>query len=374
MDSSLPKELIFSLGAHEKIADLISKYGKRVYILRAGDSFKNSSWAKRIVESIKKSELNFLISKPITSEPDLSIAKEILKEARDFKADVICGIGGGSVMDLAKVVAVLFNESFNDISDYLYSKAIKAERIGLILMPTTSGSGSEVSSSAVLKDNIRKEKRGIRDRRFKADATVVDPIITLTLNRDNTLYPSLDALTHAIEAYVSIDSNIASAISAKRAAYLIYNNLNKVLLDPNNIELRKSLSLASLLAGISFSWTGLGLAHALSHPIGAIYDLPHGLVNAIIIPYVVEFNYSLVRERYEDLIFDKRYNSLYNLLKSWFRTLGLPSSFKELNLNLDGSLKEKIVTSTLNSGVLKYNPKHVKREDVYYILDRLWEK
>ncbi len=374
MNSFLPKELIFISGAHKKIADLISRHGNRVYILRGGDSFENSLWGQDIVNSIKESKLAYLFSKPITSEPDINTAKKLLIEARSFKPDVICGIGGGSVMDLAKVVAVLFNEDSVDISDYLYFKKIETKGVKLILMATTSGSGSEVSSSAVIKDNKRKEKRGIRNKRLRADTAIVDPALTLTLNRENTLYSSLDALTHAIEAYVSVDSDITSSVLAKRAAYLIYNNLDNTLIEPNNIKLRKSLALASLFAGLAFSQAGLGLAHALSHPIGASYNISHGLVNAVIIPYVVEFNYPVVEARYRDLIFDKKYKSMYNLLKAWFKTLNVPYSFRELGLKIDSGLKERIVESTLNSGVLKYNPKMVKREDLDNILDRLWKE
>jgi alcohol dehydrogenase class IV len=372
MNSTLPKEIIFSDDAHKNIADIISKYGQRVYILRAGDSFKKSSWAKSIISSIKKSKLELLISEPISAEPDTDKARELLKEARDFKADIICGIGGGSVMDLAKVVAALYYEIFSDISEYLYSKSIKTKGIKLVLVPTISGSGSEVSASAVLKDKRKKTKKGIRDRKLIADAVLIDPALTLTLKREQTLYSSLDALTHALESYVSLGSDLVSSVLAKGAAELIYRNLEKTLKEPQDIELRNKLALSSLFAGISFSSAGLGLGHALSHPIGAIYNIPHGLANAVIIPYVIEFNYPFVQESYQDLIFDKRYKSLYNLLKSYFKRLGIASDFKELGFKLSAKIKEKIAGSTLDSGVIKYNPRSVKREDIYYILERLW--
>ncbi len=374
MKSALPKELVVTPNAHKNISHLLSKYGKRAYIIRAGKSFEDSFWAKNILDSLNSSSLDFLISKPLNPEPDISVVQDLIEEARSFKADLICGIGGGSVMDAAKMTAACFNENFNSISEYLYSKKIESNGLKSALLATTSGSGSEVSKSVVFKDSLRGEKRGLRDQKLVADLAIVDPVVTLTLDRATTLYSALDALTHAVEAYVSTDSDLVSSFLAKQAFEIIYNNLSQTLREPQNIIFRERLSKASLFAGIAFSSAGLGLAHALSHPIGMIYDLPHGLVNAIIIPYVVEFNYSVVKERYRDLIFDKKYKSLYNLLRTWFKDLGVAGSFKELGLKLDNKLKDDILSATLNSGVLKYNPKQVKREDIYYILEKLWER
>ncbi|MDP8216790.1 MAG: iron-containing alcohol dehydrogenase [Candidatus Kaelpia imicola] len=372
MKSILPKELIIASNAYKNIGAILSRYGKRVYILRAGGSFKNSFWAKEIVALLKKSELDFLISRPIPPEPEVSIVRELIREARSFKADIICGIGGGSVMDAAKMTAACFNEKFKNISEYLYSKKIESRGVKCVLLTTTSGSGSEVSSSVVLGDSSRGEKRGVRDQKLIADLAIIDPVVTLTLGRDVTLYSALDALTHAVEAYVSTDVDVASSILARRASEIIYKNLSRALKEPRDMLFRQRLSYASLFAALAFSSSGLGLAHALSHPIGMAYGLSHGLVNAVIIPHVVEFNYSVAKESYQDLIFDKRYKSLYNLLKSWLKKLGIPSSFKELGLKIDNKLKDKIASATLNSGVLKYNPKGVKEEDIYYILERLW--
>ncbi|MDP8253903.1 MAG: iron-containing alcohol dehydrogenase [Candidatus Kaelpia aquatica] len=372
MEIFLPSHIIFGSYSYKKIALVLKKYGDRPLLVVGKSAFNRSFWGKDIITILKKSKIKYTLYSGVDSEPCFDSIKEGLRYLNRHNCDSVVGIGGGSVLDVSKTIAVLVGQKFKDLEEYLYGKNIKNSGLPFIAVPTTSGSGSEVSSSAVLKDSLRGEKRGVRDQKLIADVAIIDPVVTLTLGRDATLYSSLDALTHAVEAYVSIDADIASSVLAKEASRIIYKNLSRALVEPRNIIFRQRLSRASLFAALAFSSSGLGLAHALSHPIGAAYNLSHGLVNAVVIPYVVEFNYSVAKDRYQDLIFDKRYKSLYNLLKSWLRELGLPLSFKELGLEIDSKLKDKIVSATLSSGVLKYNPKRVKRKDVNYILERLW--
>jgi len=221
----------------------------------------------------------------------------VYRLARRFKPDVIVGIGGGSVMDTAKGIAGLVTNG-GIVEDYHAGKEFLTPPLPFILIPSTSGTGSEVTNNAVIKDENSGVKKSIRG--LWASLALLDPKITLSLPKKYTAYAGADALVQAIESLVSKGSNFISVFFAKEAIKLLGPNLPKVYDDLANIDLREKMMLGSLLDGLSFANGKLGAVHGFAHPIGIKYDLAHGLICGLLLPYVMEYNRPLnnVAEKY----------------------------------------------------------------------------
>ncbi|MDP8234525.1 MAG: iron-containing alcohol dehydrogenase, partial [Candidatus Saelkia tenebricola] len=301
MQIILPKETIFSPYSYKEIPRILKQYGSRVLLATGENVFLNSSWGRDILKLLKKNKIKFFLYNKIKPEPDCCAVERGIGFARRNRCDVVIGIGGGSVIDVSKAAAGLFNENFNSVSEYLYGKKINSFGIPFVAVATTSGSGSEVTKNAVLKDNAKCIKTSIRDFKLLPKVALVDPVLTLSLPKQITLHTALDALTHAVESYVSLGSNSLTEALALKSIDIIYNNLPLSLSKLKNLKLREHLSEASLMAGISFSNAGLGLAHAISHPIGALFGLSHGLVNAVLLPVVSEFNYQFSESKFNHI-------------------------------------------------------------------------
>jgi len=250
---------------------------------------------KKILES---ENLKVVSYDEVNPEPELEIVDKCAELGKKENCNLVIGIGGGSVLDVAKATAILLTNE-GKAEDYQgFGKKIKKPGVKTILIPTTAGTGSEVTPTAVFINRKKKIKLGINSPYLFADLALLDPELTLSLPKEITASTGMDALTHAIESYVANRSSPVSDMFALKAFELIWGNLPLAVENGQDIQVRANLLLGSCLAGIAITNAGVGAAHALSYPLSVFFKLPHGLANGIFIPYVMRYNYPSKPEKF----------------------------------------------------------------------------
>ncbi|MEM0158658.1 MAG: iron-containing alcohol dehydrogenase [Thermoplasmataceae archaeon] len=307
----------------------------------------------------------------IDAEPKLSQIIEGRDLLEDFSPDFVIGLGGGSAMDAAKILFAL-NEipslspyDITPINDFkLHVKST------LVEIPTTSGTGSECSWAAVFTDDVEKRKNEIASPQILADYAILDPSLTVGLPREQTVNTATDALTHAIEAYTSQWKNVFSDSMAEKAISLISSNILKVLENPSDLNSRNNMHIGASMAGISFSNSQIGLAHALGHALGAEFKVPHGKAVGLYLPHVISFNYDVARDRYDRLnaIFSGEFRSsdLSQTVSRFLKRIGESRTVVEAGISRDEYIArlDDIVTLASESTGLLTNAKDASSEDL----------
>lgn len=243
-----------------------------------------------IVSRLELRGVEVLLFDRVRSNPTLQTVARCTRSLRRFGPDVVVGIGGGSSLDTAKAAAACIANRTENALDLLDSDKACRRSVPTILIPTTAGTGTEVNYWAVITDQENREKLSIGAPQMAPYMAIVDPELTLSLPRKETLWTGLDALTHALEAFVSVLSNRLSDLLALEAVKLVLEGLGRAVDHGDDLEAREHMALASLLAGAAMQHVGLGLIHAMSHQVSGLYDAPHGLTNAKLLTTVFAFN------------------------------------------------------------------------------------
>ncbi len=290
VDFTLPTKVTFGSGKLVDLREEISRCGfKRVALITSKDLVE-LKLAEKAVVATEQGGAKTLIFSRAASNPTTKLVAEGVKELGPFDPDCLVGFGGGSAIDLAKGIGICLSHNSGDIRAFQSDQNIRTCSVPVICIPTTSGTGSEVNYWTVISDPRTNEKLSIGDPRMAPHMAIVDPELTLTLPRKITLWTGLDALTHALEAYVSILSNCLSDLLALEAVKLILESLGRAVNHGEDLAAREGMALASLLAGAAMQQVGLGLVHAISHQVSGFYDTPHGLTNAKLLAPVFAFN------------------------------------------------------------------------------------
>ncbi|WOO87572.1 iron-containing alcohol dehydrogenase [Mollicutes bacterium LVI A0039] len=243
---------------------------------------------KPMFDSLDASNIKYSIYSDVKPDPTFTIVEEAMKVCQDNSCQGIIAFGGGSVLDTAKTVAASAANGFKDPRKFEGMMKVRKKPLPFIAIPTTAGTGSEVTIVAVVSDPVSHRKTTIVDPKLIATDTILDPAITVGLPKHITSTTGLDALTHAVEAYVSGFANDHTDKMALKAIKLITENLVTAYNTPTDMEARENLLVGSMFAGQAFTRTYIGYVHAFSHNIGGKYGVPHGLGNAVILPYVME--------------------------------------------------------------------------------------
>src|SRR5699024_3492690 len=236
----------------------------------------------------------------INKEPTIGMLEETLDAAREFGADAVLGIGGGSVLDVAKLVAALLDGK-QQVQEVLGIRNLAGRSTFMVCLPTTAGTGSEVSPNAILLDEEENLKKGAVSPHLVSDATYVDPELTKTVPSDVTAATGLDALTHCIEAYANRFAHPIVDLYALEGIRLIGTNLERAVKDGNDIEARTKVALGSIYGGLCLGPVNTAAVHALSYPLGSEFHVPHGISNAVLLPFVLEFNVEAAPERHAEI-------------------------------------------------------------------------
>ncbi len=346
----------------------------------------NAGLLKTVLNAFDDSELTIgIIFDETPPDSSLSTVNRIAELYRKNKCDSIIALGGGSPMDTAKGVNILISENTDDIRKFMGADRLKSKMQPFIAIPTTSGTGSEVTLVAVIYDEANQVKMPFTSARLLPDVAILDPRMTIGLPPRITAATGMDALTHAIEAYTCLQKNPMSDAYATAAIKLVGENLLKVVKDGSNKEARFAMANASTMAGIAFSNSMVGAVHAIGHACGAVAHIHHGNAMAILLPYVMEFNMDMLGNLYGELLLFLTDADTYTTIEADKRAGKFIETIKEMNKKLnelckmpiklyDAGLKkeqfEQVATTALNDGAMLPNPKELSKKDVLEILER----
>jgi alcohol dehydrogenase len=286
---SIRTNIAFGPGAISQLGEIAKDMGAQRFLMVADAALENLGLLRPALDSLGQAGLQGEIFQNVDPEPYLDNADDAAGLGRAVEADLVVGIGGGSAMDTAKAAAILLTND-GKAEDYVGLNRVTFPGVPTIMVPTTAGTGSEVTFTAVFTNRETKAKGGINSPFLFPEMALLDPELTLTLPPNVTAYTGMDALTHAIESVTSRSSTPFTEALALTAVRLIAGNLRRAVFHGDDREARGNMLMGSLLAGLALADAGVGAAHALAYPLGGKYRVPHGLANAILIPSVMEFN------------------------------------------------------------------------------------
>lgn len=290
-------EFIFGVGARHRVGDYATNFSARRVLIVTDTGVMAAGWLRDVQDDLAAAGIATVVFHALTPNPkDYEIMAGAEVYAREH-CDVIVALGGGSVIDCAKGIGIVHTNRCS-ILEFEGVDKVAVPGPPLICIPTTAGSAADISQFCILVNSAARYKLAIISKSMVPDVALIDPVTTMTMDPHLTACTGLDALTHAIEAYVSTASSPIVDIHALEAIRLVWKNLETAFLSPDALPAREKMVLGSLQAGIAFSNASLGAVHALSHPLGGYLDLPHGECNALLLEHVIRFNGDAVPERY----------------------------------------------------------------------------
>ena len=373
-----PQKIVFGTGCIETFVEDYKKLGfKQLFVVTAPPIMPLIEDA---MMQLQKAGIGWTVYSNIKAEPTVNDFMEVLGMARSFGADSVVGIGGGSVLDVAKLVAAFTNSS-QRVEDCFGTGFIKAKGLWLACLPTTAGTGSEVSPNAILLDERDHLKKGIVSPYLLADAAYVDPKLTWTVPAKVTADTGMDALTHCLEAYTNKFAHPSVDIYALQGIHLIAANLKRAVDNGSDVEAREALAFGSLYGGLCLGPVNTAAVHALSYPLGGEFHIPHGLSNAILLPSVMKFNMSANVKRHAEVAIAlgcepgkndeetarRGVDFIYRLAES----VGIPG--KLTDLGIPQSAVDGMATAAMQvQRLLKNNPREVTEQDARNIYNSLY--
>ena len=373
-----PQKIVFGTGCIQTFVDDYLKMGlQRLFVLTAPPI---RPLIEETLTALGNAGVSVEVFQDIVAEPTVNDFKKMLEIARQFKADSVVGIGGGSVLDVTKLVAAFIN-SDQQVEDCFGTGFIQKKGLWFACLPTTAGTGSEVSPNAILLDERDHLKKGIVSPFLIADVAYVDPKLTWTVPAKVTADTGMDALTHCIEAYTNKFAHPSVDIYALQGIRLIAANLEKAVKNGQNQEAREALAFGSLYGGLCLGPVNTAAVHALSYPLGGEFHIPHGLSNAILLPSVMKFNAPAAMKRYAEVAIamgcepgkndeetaQRGVDFIYQLADA----VGIPKKLTDLGIPqtaVDGMAKAAMEVQRL----LKNNPREVTEQDARDIYNSLY--
>ena len=373
-----PQKIVFGTGCIQTFVDDYLKMGlQRLFVLTAPPI---RPLIEETLTALGNAGVSVEVFQDIVAEPTVNDFKKMLEIARQFKADSVVGIGGGSVLDVTKLVAAFIN-SDQQVEDCFGTGFIQKKGRWFACLPTTAGTGSEVSPNAILLDERDHLKKGIVSPFLIADVAYVDPKLTWTVPAKVTADTGMDALTHCIEAYTNKFAHPSVDIYALQGIRLIAANLEKAVKNGQDQEAREALAFGSLYGGLCLGPVNTAAVHALSYPLGGEFHIPHGLSNAILLPSVMKFNAPAAMKRYAEVAIamgcepgkndeetaQRGVDFIYQLADA----VGIPKKLTDLGIPqtaVDGMAKAAMEVQRL----LKNNPREVTEQDARDIYNSLY--
>lgn len=367
--------VVFGKDAVKKLPDIINEYNAKNVMVVYDAGVKMAGIAEKVLKEIEKTKIKVTTFDGVIPNPTNEVVEEAAKIAQEAKIDVFVAVGGGSSIDLTKAVNILMTNP-GPIGQYGGMNLVKKAVLPLIAIPTTAGTSSEITNVVALTDTQAVCKYVIIDNKIVADHVIADPEFTKTMPPSVTAATGMDAITHAVESYISNMATPLTEYHSLKGLQIFYENLPKAVADGSDMEARENMMLGCIIAGFGFSNANLGLVHGIAHTLSAHFHLAHGMANATVLPYVMEYNADSCPEKMVDLakainlpvsgdIEKDKYLLAEELLKLT-KSLGIKTlseqgiEEKDLDMLADDVLKEP---------VLGFNPKQgITKEDVLSIL------
>ncbi|TNI46524.1 iron-containing alcohol dehydrogenase [Aeromonas veronii] len=388
-DFFCPVKLLAGEQALEQLASELASLGARRPLLLTDKGVNATGLATLLANVLAEGELPVAaIWDEIPADSSTAVVERIAKRYRELDCDSLVALGGGSVIDTAKAVNILTSMGGDHLLDYSGAGCLTRPLKPLAVVPTTAGTGSEVTLVAVIKDEASGRKVPFTSPFLLPQLAVLDPRLTQGLPLNITAATAMDAMTHAIEAFIGTAKNPVSDALALMAVEKIANALPQIIHDPQNKQLRLQLAEGSTLAGMAFSNSMVGLVHALGHSLGARCHLPHGLCMNLFLPTVLDYNRPEVdselarlllplvgAERFAAIPAHQRaeatITAIRTLRDSLWQAVKLPRTMSEAGVS-DRSLLTEIRDLAVNDGALLFNRKDADREQLLTLLERAW--
>lgn len=369
-------EIIFGRGLLNQVGSCARRLGGHKVLLVSDQGLFNAGWVDKVINSLLDSEISFVYYDQITPNPKDTEIEEGAKEYIRHGADVIVGLGGGSAMDAAKGIAILVSNG-GRIRDFEGPDKIIRPLPPLVLCPTTCGTGSDVSQFAVITDTKRRCKMTIMSRCIAPDISLTDPDTLSTLPDEYVCSTATDALSHAMEAFLSIASTSLTDVHAVKAMRFLSKSIVKAVRERNPEDM-ENLSRASLHAGMAFSNSLLGIVHALAHPIGGLYDANHGSVNAVLLPEVLRYDLPVVTKKLPELAWglghftkgepNRSAEMVQNTVEALLDAIGAPRSLRSIGV-VKGDLPS-LARKALKDICIITSPRVADEKDLLRILEK----
>ncbi|MGB9858109.1 MAG: iron-containing alcohol dehydrogenase family protein [Dictyoglomaceae bacterium] len=372
-----PVKVKFGVGIWENLSQEALSFGRKFLLVTGKKHLRETGILDKIQKSFNNYQCELYIFDKVPPEPPYFVVDEGAEIVNNNNISAVIGIGGGSALDVAKAIAVKCKLP-NSIWDYIGADKIPYKGIPCILIPTTAGTGSEVTRVSVLINPETKEKLSVASDYLYADLALIDPYLTLTLPPNYTAYSGIDAFIHALESFLSLNNNPLTESISLKAIKLIYNYLPRVYRHGDRIDLREKVLYASTFSGICLTQTGLGAIHALAHPIGVYGNLPHGLSTALITLPVLEYNLEILPR--EKLMLLGRTIGVYSLrsarekilkkIEEFFSILDIKLGLRNYNIKYEDL--PLLAKEGLKSRALKTNPRTLNEEGLLTLLQKAW--
>ena len=371
----MPTEIIFGRGSALRTSEAVKTAGGNKAIIITDEGVWKNNVLKNIEKSLNKNSIEYIIFNEVESDPTVQGVAKATEMLKENNADVVIGVGGGSSLDTAKAVAVMGTND-GEIFDYVGFGLIKEKPLPIIAIPTTSGTGSEATFWSVLADKTKDIKASVGGWEVMPTIAILDPELTLTLPPLITASTGMDALCHAMESYVAKSTQPISEGMSIQSMKMIAKSLRRAVTRGDDIEAREDMMLASLIAAFAFNVTRLGLAHALAIPFGAHFHIPHGTVNALLLPWVMEYNLPAATDKYIEIakIFGEDVTGLSPMnaarrsveaIKNLNKDIGLTFGLKEWGVTEDSL--QLIAEEGFKSGNVTVNPRKSTVKDLINI-------
>ena len=379
----LPRVLQIGAGASSEVGPILKSLGLNNPLIVTDKVMVLLGYIESLQQSLVESEINADVFDDTVPEPTVASIQAGVKQVRNGNYDCVIALGGGSPIDSAKAIAIL-GKYGGEMRDYKFPRIVDEPGLPVIAIPTTAGTGSEVTRVTIISDEITDEKMMCLGIGFMPTVALVDYELSISVPARTTADTGIDAMTHAIEAYVSKKASAYTDTQAIAAMKLIGPNLRKVYHNGGDRDAREQMMLGSTLAGVAFSNASVALVHGMSRPIGAAYHVPHGLSNAMLLPAVTEFSIPAAAERYADCAraigvanesdnTEVANNKLMDELYALNKELQVPSP-EEFGIEREHFFNnmQTMAEQALASGSPANNPRAPNAEEIIELYKKLW--
>lgn len=366
----VPQELIFGYNSLEKLPSILSRESIDSVMLISDRGLEKIGVVKKVSDILVSAGVRVTEFLDVLPDPATEVVDAAVAVYKDCEAQALVALGGGSPMDVAKAVGVQARYG-GSITEYEGADKVPGEIVPIIAIPTTAGTGSEVTPFSVITDTARNYKLTVYSYKILPHFAILDPQLIMTAPAGIAAACGVDALIHAWEAYTSLWANPFSDAMAEKALEMIGRSIRRFVANRSDLDAASDMMTGSNFAGLAFAWARLGNVHAMSHPVSAYFHVPHGVANAILLPTIVEYNALADNGRFE-----KIYNYIHqgrqgrpfvpsmlaDEARSLLAELSLPASLSEVGVTED--LFEKMADDAMASGNIKVNPRQTTRKDV----------
>lgn len=373
-------KIVAGSGSIELIAQEVAEYSAKKVIIVTDKGVWDAGLVQKPQTLLEAAGVQVEVINTTPPEPETNHVNEVFRQAKELDCDMIIGIGGGSAMDVAKLVAIMLTNNLS-LREMLDKAPIKQRGVPTLMIPTTAGTGAEATPNAIVLVPEEELKIGIVSSKMMPDCVILDPLMTVKLPPSITAATGMDALTHAIECYTSKKGNAFSDTLALKAISLIARSIRIAYTDGQNVEARHDMLLGAMYGGMCIATSSTTAVHALAYPLGGKYRMPHGLSNAILLPHVMSFNKEGSEEKFKDMATAMGINTaglsarqaaeamiaeLYSLIKD----LNIETSLRDRGIT-EADLDTLVESAAKVTRLLDNNPRLMTKDDMREIYQKL---